>query len=49
MPTPSDLPAHGALADEHDELNWDTAAHGRMVEHATLGREVPTVTFLVED
>jgi hypothetical protein len=29
-----ELPAHDRLADDADELGWDTAKHGRMADYA---------------
>ncbi len=40
---PEQLPAHDQLADDFDELGWDTDLHGRMVDAATDDDTVTTV------
>lgn len=41
MPFPPDLPPHDQLADLLDEDGWDVNVHGRMVDFATDGAEIP--------
>lgn len=48
MANDPELPKHDELADEDDELGWDVAKHGRMVEYATNPLDEPD-TVPLED
>ncbi len=47
--TETDTPDPGKLADADDELDWDRAVHGRMVEQQTPDDTVQTVPFIPQE